>query len=300
MRAALATARSRIRLALRVNSSASSSGRPYSMASSAPDTSHRSAVIAASSPYSCISCRNTRCARFPATLPGSTNSGITTSATRLSCHDSQNIAATTRTRFSSTDRESDISVPTTRWASLMSSSRRETSAPVWVRVKNASGCRRICRKTLARSSSTRLSPIHCEYHDFTYLAPASTSASPATASASVTTTPSRCRRMPSSMITRKISGLTTRMAESTTVTPSSSTIAPRYRRRYGQILRTVPGRTCCRVASSSRYRIQNPGASIMGPTIPRTPHRAANHFPATEPEETVVQPWSAVTDPGRG
>jgi hypothetical protein len=83
--AALATARSRIRLALRVNSPASSSGRPYSMASSAPDTSDRSAVIAASSPYSCISLRSSRCDRFPAALPGSTNSGITASATRLSC-----------------------------------------------------------------------------------------------------------------------------------------------------------------------------------------------------------------------
>jgi hypothetical protein len=101
--ATLATARSRIRVALRLNSPASSSGRPYSMASSAPDTSDRSAVIADSSPRTCISARSNRCDRFPATLPGSTNSGITTSATRLSCHDSQNIAASTRTRFSSTD-----------------------------------------------------------------------------------------------------------------------------------------------------------------------------------------------------
>jgi len=164
--ARLATASSRTRLALRVNSPASSSGRPYSMASSAPDTSDRSAIIAASSPCSCISCLSSRCDRFPATLPGSTNSGITASATRLSCHDSQNMAASARTRFSSTDSASDISTPTACCVSLMSSI-RDASNPVWARVKNAIGCRRTCRNTLARSSSTRLSPIHPEYQDFT-------------------------------------------------------------------------------------------------------------------------------------
>ncbi len=172
---------------------------------------------------------------------------------RLSCHDSQNIAASTRTRFSSTDTDWDISTPTACCVSLMSPSMRETSAPVWVRVKNASGCRRTCRNTLTRSSSTRLSAIHAEYRDFTYSAPASSKPSPATASASATTTLSRCGRMPSSMISRKISVLTTPTAEPTAVIPSSSTISPRYRRRYGQTRRTVPGRTCCRVTSSSRY-----------------------------------------------
>src|ERR1700722_4095522 len=264
---ALATARSRIRLALPVNTPASSSGRPYSIASSAPDTSDRSAIMVASSPCSCISCRSSRCDRFPAALPGSTNSGITTSAMRLSCHDSQNIAASTRTRFSSTDSDSDNTTPTTRWVSSTSSI-RETSDPVWVRVKNASGCRRTCRNTLARSSRTRLSPIHSEYHDLTYPAPAPTRPSPATASASVTTTPARCRRMPSSMISRKISGLTTTITESTTVMSTSSTIGPRYRRRYGQTRRTVPGRTCCRVTPSQRYRNQYSGAEIMQSTIP--------------------------------
>ena len=280
-------ARSRIRLALPVNSPASSSGRPYSLASSAPDTSDRSAVIAASSPWSCISCRSSRWARFPVTLPGNTNSGTAASAMRLSCHDSQNIAASTRTRFSSTDTDSGISPPTACCVSLMSSFMRETSAPVCVRVKNASGCRCICRNTLVRSSSTRLSAIHAEYNDFTYVAPAPTSASPATVSASVTTTLSRCCRMPSSMISRKISVLTTTMAESTAVIPSSSTIGPRYRRRYGQTRRTVPGRTCCRVASSSRYRSTNPGPEITGSTIPPTPHPAASHFYAAESKEIV-------------
>jgi hypothetical protein len=173
----------------------------------------------------------------------------------------------------------------------MSSFMRETSAPVCVRVKNASGCRCICRNTLVRSSRTRLSAIHAEYNDFTYVAPAPTSASPATVSASVTTTLSRCCRMPSSMISRKISVLTTTMAESTAVIPSSSTIGPRCRRRYGQARRNVPGRTCCRVTSSSRYRSTKPGPEIMGSTIPPTPYRAASHFPAAGSK--------AIVNPGR-
>ena len=69
------------------------------------------------------------------------------------------------------------------------------------------------------------------------------------------------------MISRKISGLTTTMAEPTAVIPSSSTICLRYRRRYGQTRRTVPGRTCCPVTSSSRYRSMNSGPEIMRSTL---------------------------------
>jgi len=91
------------------------------------------------------------------------------------------------------------------------------------------------------------------------------------------------------MISRKISGLTTTMAESTAVMTTSSAIAPRYRRRYGQTRRAVPGRTCCWLTSSSKNRNRNPGLEIMGPTIPRTPRQAANHFPAAE-SEAIVNP----------
>ena len=49
-------------------------------------------------------------------------------AIKLSCHDSQNIAASTRTRFSGTDSDPDIGTPTARCVSLMSSSIRETGA----------------------------------------------------------------------------------------------------------------------------------------------------------------------------
>ena len=92
------------------------------------------------------------------------------------------------------------------------------------------------------------------------------------------------------MISRKMSGLATRMAEFTAVTPTSSTIGPRYRLRYGQIRRTVPGRTCCRATSSSGYRNLNPGLEIMGPLSPGL-YRVANHFYAEYYARHDVWAW---------
>ena len=46
-----------------------------------------------------------------------------------------------------------------RWAPITSLLSRETSAPVWVRVKNASDIRCTWAKTLVRRSKIRLSPM---------------------------------------------------------------------------------------------------------------------------------------------
>ena len=46
-----------------------------------------------------------------------------------------------------------------RWAPITSLFSRETSAPVWVRVKNASDCRCTWAKTRVRRSKIRPSPI---------------------------------------------------------------------------------------------------------------------------------------------
>ena len=63
-----------------------------------------------------------------------------------------------------------ITLPTTdekvsvkaRCASITSLLRRVTSAPVWVRVKNAMGMRWMCAKTCVRRSKMRPSPIRAE------------------------------------------------------------------------------------------------------------------------------------------
>ena len=46
-----------------------------------------------------------------------------------------------------------------RWAPMTSLLSRETRAPVWVRVKNASDWRWTCAKTLARRSKISPSPM---------------------------------------------------------------------------------------------------------------------------------------------
>ncbi len=49
------------------------------------------------------------------------------------------------------------------WAPITSLFRRLTSAPVWVRVKNASGCRWTWSKTRVRRSRMIDSPTRAEY-----------------------------------------------------------------------------------------------------------------------------------------
>ena len=49
-----------------------------------------------------------------------------------------------------------------RWAPITSLLSRETRAPVWVRVKNASDCRWTWPKTCVRRSKIRPSPIREE------------------------------------------------------------------------------------------------------------------------------------------
>ena len=56
----------------------------------------------------------------------------------------------------------DSSVVKACWAPMTSLLSRLTSAPVWVRVKKASGIRWMCRKTLARMSKMRPSPMTAE------------------------------------------------------------------------------------------------------------------------------------------
>ena len=48
------------------------------------------------------------------------------------------------------------------WAPMTSLLSRLTSAPVWVRVKKASGMRWMCRKTFERMSKIRPSPMKAE------------------------------------------------------------------------------------------------------------------------------------------
>ena len=153
---------SRTREARSAYSARSRSGLPNSFTSSAPATLNRSVIREPRSALSDI-CRWARPAsRRPTYFAGKRKTGTNSRAPRVSCHDRTNIVATTSvtdtillTRFDSTDVNAC-------WAPMTSLLSRETSAPVWVRVKNAIGCSSTCPKTSVRRSKISPSPIRDE------------------------------------------------------------------------------------------------------------------------------------------
>ncbi len=140
--------------------------------------------------------------RRPTHRAGSTKIGKSTSAISVICQLSTNIAIrviTTLMAFPTTDESVLVNA---LWASSTSLLRRLTRAPVWVRVKNATGIRWKCAKTFVRMSKMSPSPTRAEIQRSHSERPASTTTRPARNSASSTTTPDRLGRMPSSMIAR--------------------------------------------------------------------------------------------------
>ena len=134
-------------------------------------------------------------------------------------HDSANIAMRITVRV--------ITLPTTPprvevnacWAPMTSELSREIRAPVWVRVKNASGWLSTCRKTRVRRSKIRPSPMREEYQRPTRPTAASTRARTRTRIAQTVTTVEFPAVMPWSMSRRNSSGwATTSNDEKTRVT----------------------------------------------------------------------------------
>ncbi len=104
------------------------------------------------SAFSVICSRVIAASRRPISRAGSRNTGSSRIATTVSCQDSTSIAPTTRIRlmmFDTTPDSVDVNACCAPITSLFS---RETSAPVWVRVKNAIGIRWTCPNTLVRRS----------------------------------------------------------------------------------------------------------------------------------------------------
>ena len=105
--------------------------------------------IAASS---CIDSLVSRCSFRPTNLAGRMNSGISTSATSVTCQDSVIITISTSTSESTLATTDDSVLVRACCAPITSLFSRLTSEPVWVRVKNAIGWRWTCRKTSVRRS----------------------------------------------------------------------------------------------------------------------------------------------------
>ena len=153
------TPMSRTRPARRPNSSASSAG-------SAEQLDERRARAPRSARSSATS--SPRCARPPRARarrpwrrpggPGCTNTGSSTRASSVICHDRPTITASVSTRAMTLVTTPDSAEVNARWAPITSLFSRLTSAPVWVRVKNAIGMRCTCSNTARRRSRMRPSP----------------------------------------------------------------------------------------------------------------------------------------------
>jgi hypothetical protein len=100
------------------------------------------------------------------------------------------------------------------WAPITSLLRRLTSAPVRVRVKNATGIRCTCAYTALRRSTIRPSPMREENHRDTRPVTASRTASAAMPPASPTTVAAAAETCPPATI-----ALTTRPASTGVATP---------------------------------------------------------------------------------
>ncbi len=155
----------------------------------------------------------------PTQRAGSTKTGSMMRATRVICHDRKNIAPstiTTLTKLLTTLESVSVKACCAPSTSLL---RRLTSAPVWVRVKNASGMRCTWRNTSERMSKMRPSPTVADTQRSASDSAVSTMASTATSSDSFTTSCESLPMMPLLMIERKISGFRApRNASSTIIT----------------------------------------------------------------------------------
>ena len=132
---------SRTRAARPANVSISSPARPKSLTSWAPATLNRSVICAFISALVAMFSRLITCSLRPTRLAGTTNSGSTTSASRVSCHCRASIAmrvVTSTTTLLTTLPSVLVTAVCAPTTSLFS---RLTSAPVWVRVKKATGIR---------------------------------------------------------------------------------------------------------------------------------------------------------------
>jgi hypothetical protein len=173
-----------------------------------------------------------------------------------------------------------------RWAPMTSLLSRDTSAPVWVRVKNASDIRCTCANTEVRRSKISPSPMREESQPIASARPASRSATPAAASASMTTRRVSCFRMPSSTILLTSSGVTTTRAASTTVRPRNTPIGRRCGRANPSTRRTVSPWSFCSPMLRSVRMCRHTGPipcpmDICAPPSPSAPPRGP-HSPISD------------------
>ena len=146
------------------NSSASRDGRPNSLTSVAPGAEKRSVICVVIAALCAADSRSSCASRRPIRRAGITKIGSSTSASSVICHDSRSITTSASTSEIAFDTTPDSVHVNARWAPITSLFRRLTSAPVRVRMKNATGIRCTCANTVRRRSRISPSPIRADCH----------------------------------------------------------------------------------------------------------------------------------------
>lgn len=229
---------SRTRAARAANSADSSAGRPNSFTSVAPGAENRSVICV---PIDALSAEASRCIaaiRTPIRRAGSTNTGRSTRASRVICHEMLSITVSVSSSVTVLETTPDRVLLKARCAPITSLLRRLTSAPVRVRVKNATGIRCTWSKTAVRRSRIRPSPRVADSRRMSRPRPASATAISAMRRARRVTVP---LSLPSTI------AVTTRLA-STGVATASRAVTTLSRRK------SVSPRRCGRAKAAIRRR----------------------------------------------
>ncbi len=158
---------------------------------------------------------------------------------RVICQLSANMATPTTSTAMPLETVLDRVEVNARWAPITSLLSRETSAPVWVRVKKASDWRWTCPNTWVRRSKISPSPIREESQPPSTARIAVRTETPAIASASMVTIWRSPARMPSSTMRCTSSGITTTIAASMTVRARKTEMSPRWGRAKPSTRRIV-------------------------------------------------------------
>ena len=100
--------------------------------------------------------------RRPIRRAGITNTGSSTSANTVTCHDKLIITTSVERSCDDVGHDAGQRRGERRCAPMTSLLSRLTSAPVWVRVKKATGIVCTCSNTARRRSTIRPSPMRAE------------------------------------------------------------------------------------------------------------------------------------------
>ena len=186
---AVRTPMSRTREARATNSRVSSAGRPNSLTRVAPGAENRSVIWVPIAALWSAASRSRKASLRPMCRAGRTNTGSSTSASSVTCHDRLSITTRVSTRVTMLPTTPERVSLNARWAPMTSLLSLLTSAPVRVRVKNATGWRCTWSNTAARRSRMSPSPSEAESQRCTMPTAATATAMTAMSTASPITTP---------------------------------------------------------------------------------------------------------------